>query len=79
VIEQLTAITITEECLRLRKANAQLQDQLTMLDAEAAKDEVLLRQALDALNTTDGNDDGKQWYDTKTVNAAIIALKERLK
>jgi hypothetical protein len=49
----------------------QLREQNTMLDAEAAKDEALLRQALVILERLEWKRE-----DTK---AAIAALKERLK
>jgi hypothetical protein len=52
---------ITEELRQLREQN-------TMLDAEAAKDEVLLRQALEALERGE----------TVLRFAAIAALRERL-
>ena len=52
---------ITEELRQLREQN-------TMLDAEAAKDEVLLRQALEALERGE----------TVLRVAAIAALRERL-
>jgi hypothetical protein len=48
-------------------------------DHERINDEALLRQALEALETTDEGDYGKQWYDTVKVEDAIAALKERLK
>jgi hypothetical protein len=47
----------------------QLREQNTMLDAEAAKDEALLRQALEALERGE----------TALRFAAIAALRERLK
>jgi len=51
----------------IKEERDQLQEQLTMLDAEAAKDEVLLRQALECLQSWGIN------------NAVTTALRERLK
>jgi hypothetical protein len=50
----------------------QLQEQNLMLDAEAAKDEALLRQALDLIEAWErGCDHADYWFE-------IAALKERL-
>ena len=68
----------------------QLQEQLTMLDAEAAKDEALLRQALEALECGDwyinqlemvvySSDDTGTHDERAKVQSAIAALRERLK
>jgi hypothetical protein len=60
----------------------QLQEQNTMLDAEAAKDEALLRQALEALELSQpawcGQDE--ELHDQECIDhrAAIAALRERL-
>jgi hypothetical protein len=53
----------------------QLREQNTMLDAEAAKDEALLRQALDALENHTAIKHPQQRYYRE---AAIAALRERL-
>jgi len=49
------------------------------INSSNKRDTALLRQALEALETTDEGDYGKQYYDTVKVEAAIYALKERLK
>jgi hypothetical protein len=56
------------------KAEAeQLREQNTMLDAEAAKDEALLRQALDLIEAWErGAESADYWFE-------IAALRERLK
>ena len=63
---------ITEELRQLREQNA-------MLDAEAAKDEALLRQALEALeNSRSLEPVDINWVKGKR-EATIAALRERLK
>ena len=66
---------ITEELRQLREQN-------TMLDAEAAKDEALLRQALEALENSRIEYDfhGNPYdEDNADVIKATAALRERLK
>jgi hypothetical protein len=55
--------------------NAQLREQNTMLDIELAKDEALLRQALEALEQARSFSEGG----TQKAQIAIAALRERLK
>jgi len=63
------------ECCKDGTELRQLREQNTMLDAEAAKDEVLLRQALDALENHTAIKHPQQRYYRE---AAIAALRERL-
>lgn len=52
-----------------------------LIAANQHDDTALLRQALEALDTCDAehpSDGGRQWYDSKAVDAAIAALRERL-
>jgi len=63
--------------------NAQLREQNTMLDIELAKDEALLRQALEALLLSRPAQCGQadELYEQECAQhrAAIAALRERLK
>jgi hypothetical protein len=59
----------------IKEERDQLREQNTMLDAEAAKDEALLRQALEALVQARSFSEGG----TQKAQIAIAALRERLK